>query len=128
MNVDPGKLTTSERYRIMTGCVTPRPEGYARQMSGTAGTYPADESEFDIAGFSEAPSEVVHIWLRDDLVDEDMNIDPATLMTIGRMGGGLYSRTRERFSIPRGPEALNFEPPFAEDVGAANVLGAEESD
>jgi flavin reductase (DIM6/NTAB) family NADH-FMN oxidoreductase RutF len=45
------------------------------------------------------------VWM--DVADEILNaqkeVDPAKLDTIGRMGGMLYSRTTERFELPRPP-------------------------
>lgn len=49
---------------------------------------------------------VVSVWLRDDLRDERMHIDPARMDTIGRMGGMTYCRTRDRFDLPIGRRAL----------------------
>ena len=43
--------------------------------------------------------QVVMIHLSDQLMDESGNFDPARLDTIGRMGGGGYSRTTQRFEI-----------------------------
>ena len=67
----------------------------------------------------------VHIWIREDLVDERMRVDPARLATIGRMGGPLYCRTTDRFRLPRGRAALDAEPPFPEDVGTRTARGSE---
>lgn len=61
---------------------------------------------------------VVHVWLRDDLVDARLRVDAAKLATIGRMAGERYVRTREVFDLPRGRAALAAPPPFPEDVGA----------
>jgi flavin reductase (DIM6/NTAB) family NADH-FMN oxidoreductase RutF len=62
---------------------------------------------------------VVHVWLREDVADERLRIDPAALRTIGRMGGPTYCRTRERFDLPRDQSALSVPPPFDTDVGTA---------
>ncbi len=51
--------------------------------------------------------EVVHIALRDDIVDDRYRIDPARLDAIGRMGGLGYCRTRDRFDLPMGRAALD---------------------
>lgn len=67
----------------------------------------------------------LHIWIRDDLVDERLRVDADLLATIGRMGGPLYCRTRDRFRLPRGRAALAAEPPFPEDTGAQSARGAE---
>lgn len=220
--LDPAQLSGKDRYKLLIGCVTPRPiafvssvspdgrpnlapfsffnavgaepmtllfcpvttpeggekdtlrnvvpaeeggvgqfvvnvavEAYARQVSATAAPLPYGESEFDMAGFTPAPSRrvrpprveespvsfecetthvvrlapgvpmsgtvvmgrVVHVWIREDLVDERLHVDPDRLLTIGRMGGPEFCRTRDRFGLPRGEEALRAEPPFETDRG-----------
>ena len=46
--------------------------------------------------------EIVHLHLRDDLIDEKMQVDVARLDLVGRMhGSGWYTTTRERFQVPR---------------------------
>jgi flavin reductase (DIM6/NTAB) family NADH-FMN oxidoreductase RutF len=49
---------------------------------------------------------VVHVFVRDDLINERFHVDPAKLDAIGRMGGTTYCRTRDRFQLPFGREAL----------------------
>ena len=49
---------------------------------------------------------VVHVFVRDDLVDERLRVDPARLAAIGRMGGLGYCTTRDRFEMPMGREAM----------------------
>lgn len=49
---------------------------------------------------------VVHVHVRDDVADERLHIDPAKLDLVGRMGGRGYTRTRDRFELPMGLEAL----------------------
>ena len=220
--IDPDALSAGERYKLLTGCVTPRPiafvssvspggrvnlapfsffnaagadpmtllfcpvttpeggdkdtlrnvvsgaeggtgefvvnvavEDYARQLSATAEPLPYGESEFDMAGFTPAPTRkvrpprvlespvsfecvtthvirlapgvptsgnvvlgrVVHIWIRDDLVNDRLHVDATRLRTIGRMGGPSYCRTRERFDLPRDLSAIDVAPPFDTDVG-----------
>jgi flavin reductase (DIM6/NTAB) family NADH-FMN oxidoreductase RutF len=53
--------------------------------------------------------EVLHVHVRDDLVNERLHIDAARLDAIGRMGGIEYARTRDRFQMPMGREALELE-------------------
>jgi flavin reductase (DIM6/NTAB) family NADH-FMN oxidoreductase RutF len=53
---------------------------------------------------------VVHVFIRDDLVNERLHIDADTLRAIGRMGGLWYCRTRDRFQMPMGAEALEGPP------------------
>lgn len=55
--------------------------------------------------------EVVHIFVRDDVVNAQLHIDPAALAAIARMGGAGYSRTRDRFDMPSGRAALTLPPP-----------------
>lgn len=50
--------------------------------------------------------EVVGVYVRDDLINERFHIDPAKLDAIGRMGGLGYCRTRDRFEMPMGRDAL----------------------
>jgi flavin reductase (DIM6/NTAB) family NADH-FMN oxidoreductase RutF len=50
---------------------------------------------------------VVHVFVRDDVINERFHLDPDTLRTIGRMGGLGYIRTRERFDMPMGKAALS---------------------
>ncbi len=45
---------------------------------------------------------VVHLFVRDDLVDDRYRIDPDKLAAVGRMGGYDYCRTGDRFTIPNG--------------------------
>lgn len=59
------------------------------------------------AGGNVVLGRVVHLHLRDDLVDERLRIDPAKLRAIGRLGGLGYCTTRDRFEIPRGRAALD---------------------
>jgi hypothetical protein len=46
--------------------------------------------------------EVVHIHLREGLVNSQHHVDPDALGAIGRMmgGHGAYTRTRDRFGLP----------------------------
>ncbi len=44
---------------------------------------------------------IVCAHVDESVLGNDGRLDPAKLDTIGRMGGDLYSRTTERFSIPR---------------------------
>ncbi len=50
---------------------------------------------------------VVHLRVADELMSARMDIDPAKLAAIGRLGGSSYTRTREHFEIPRGRAALS---------------------
>jgi flavin reductase (DIM6/NTAB) family NADH-FMN oxidoreductase RutF len=45
---------------------------------------------------------VVQVFVRDDLVDQRMRVDPDRLAAIGRMGGLGYCRTGDRFEMPFG--------------------------
>lgn len=119
-------------------------ERYAAEMSACAEPLPYGESEFDLAGLTQAPSALVRpprlaesplclecrtvqvirtnpgqpaggnivigrverVFVRDDVIDERLRIDPDALRAIGRMGGPTYTRTRDRFEMPMGREAL----------------------
>jgi flavin reductase (DIM6/NTAB) family NADH-FMN oxidoreductase RutF len=50
---------------------------------------------------------VVTVHVDEELIDERFHIDADLLGAIGRMGGPGYCRTRDRFEMPRGREALN---------------------
>ena len=52
---------------------------------------------------------VVTVHVDEKLINERFHIDADLLGAIGRMGGGGYCRTRDRFEMPRGREALNQE-------------------
>ena len=120
---------------------------YAQKVAAASEPLPYGESEFELAGLSRAPSvkvkpprvaespvafecetaqvirthpgvdgtasgnivigRVVHVFVRDDLINERFHIDPAKLDAIGRMGGLGYTRTRDRFEMPMGREALD---------------------
>ncbi len=58
-------------------------------------------------------AEVVHIHAAEGLVNERYHVDAERLAAIGRMGGPTYCRTRERFDIPMGREALRVADPLA---------------
>ena len=53
---------------------------------------------------------VVHVHVKDGLVDERFRTDPDQLAAVGRMGGTSYARTRERFELPFGRSALGKRP------------------
>lgn len=116
----------------------------ALQMAATAEPLAYGESEFDLAGLTQAPArfvraprvlespvsfecrthqvirtnpgapaggnivigQVIHIWIRDDLLNDRHHTDPAKLDAIGRMGGLGYCTTRDRFEMPMGRTAL----------------------
>ena len=56
---------------------------------------------------------VVLIHVADHLHHERMHIDPAKLAAVGRLGGAGYARTRDRFELPMGRDALAH--PYAGD-------------
>lgn len=58
------------------------------------------------AGGNVVLGEVVHIHAAEGLVNERFHVDAARLNAIGRMGGLMYCRTRERFEMPMGRAAL----------------------
>jgi flavin reductase (DIM6/NTAB) family NADH-FMN oxidoreductase RutF len=218
MELDPLKLSQPDRYKLLIGCIVPRPiafvstvspdgkpnlapfsffngvgsnpmmllfcpankpdgsekdslrnakpiaeggtgefvvnvatEEYEREVAGAAEDLPYGESEFDFTGLAMAASvvvkparvarspvcfecrtkqiirtnpgvasagnivigEVVHVFVRDDLVNARFHTDPAMLKAIGRMGGLGYVRTADlhgrpnRFEMPMGRTALS---------------------
>ena len=50
--------------------------------------------------------EIVHLYVSDELVDDQLHVDPARLPAVGRLGGLSYCRISERFELPRGRAAL----------------------
>jgi flavin reductase (DIM6/NTAB) family NADH-FMN oxidoreductase RutF len=50
---------------------------------------------------------VVHIYVRDDLINDRHHIDPDALAAVGRMAGITYCTTRDRFEVPFGKAALD---------------------
>ena len=57
---------------------------------------------------------VVHIFVRDDLIDARLHTDPARLKAIGRMGGIGYVKSADpaqRFDLPSGRKALERQSP-----------------
>lgn len=119
-------------------------ESYHRQVAAAAEPLAPGESEFELVGLTPAPcrlvgpprvaespvsfecrtqqvirtnpgqpaggnvvlGRVVHVHVRDDLVDERLRVDPAKLAAIGRMGGWGYCTTRQRFEMPPDRRAL----------------------
>jgi flavin reductase (DIM6/NTAB) family NADH-FMN oxidoreductase RutF len=59
------------------------------------------------AGGNIVIGEVVHLYIRDGLVDGRWRVDQEGLRAIGRMGGPVYTRTRERFEMPQGVGAFS---------------------
>jgi flavin reductase (DIM6/NTAB) family NADH-FMN oxidoreductase RutF len=55
--------------------------------------------------------EVVHVWVRDGLINESMHIDLDGLDAIGKVSGSGYCRTTDRFDLVRGRAALDAAPP-----------------
>jgi flavin reductase (DIM6/NTAB) family NADH-FMN oxidoreductase RutF len=46
--------------------------------------------------------EIVHLHVADSAIDDKLHVDPDALDLIGRMhGAGWYTRTRDRFEVPR---------------------------
>jgi flavin reductase (DIM6/NTAB) family NADH-FMN oxidoreductase RutF len=211
MHIDPAALSIADRYKLMIGCIIPRPiafvstiapdgrpnlapfsffsgvgsnpmtllfcpankedgtekdslrnakpaaeggvgefvvnivsEAFERAMAACAEPLGYGESEFDLSGLTPvastvvrpprvaespvsfecrtvqvirtnpgAPSggnivigQVVHVHARDGVLNQRLHADPDQIRAIGRMGGLGYCRTRERFEMPMGREAL----------------------
>ncbi|MBX3357001.1 MAG: flavin reductase family protein [Phycisphaeraceae bacterium] len=211
MELDPASLAQADRYKLLIGCVVPRPialvsslspggkpnlapfsffnaiasepmsllfcpankadgtekdttrnvlpeseggtgefvvnivsEDFERQMAACAEPLAHGESEFDLSGLTGVPSRevrparvaesrvsfecrtmqvvrlapgvpgggnivigrVVHVHVREGVLNDRFHSDPAVLAAIGRMGGITYCRTRDRFDMPMGRAAL----------------------
>jgi len=127
---------------------------HASRVAAAAEPLAYGESEFDLTGFTMAPSRVVrpgrvgespvafecrtvqvirtnpgaaaggnivigrvvHVFVRDDAINERLHIDPDVLDTIGRMGGLEYCTTRSRFRMPMGREALGQPRPPVQEL------------
>ena len=50
--------------------------------------------------------EIVHLYVRDDIVDEEFHVLPDRLPAIGRLGCLSYCSIQDRFDLPRGRAAL----------------------
>lgn len=50
---------------------------------------------------------VVHVFVREDVINERFHLDPSKIDAVGRMGGLGYTRTRDRFEMPMGRAALD---------------------
>lgn len=50
---------------------------------------------------------VLNVHVDDALINERFHIDAEQLKAVGRMGGIEYCKTRDRFAMPRGREALS---------------------
>jgi hypothetical protein len=59
---------------------------------------------------------VVHVYVRDDVMNERLHADPSRLRAIGRLGGLGYCRTRERFEMPMGLASLALPDPIGPDA------------
>ncbi|MHC4127359.1 MAG: flavin reductase family protein [Planctomycetota bacterium] len=212
MDLSPGDLSPRERYKLMIGCIVPRPiafvstvsvdgrfnlapfsffngvgsdpmtvmfcpanrsddggdkdtllncrppeeggvgqfvvnaavEAYQRQVAAAAEALEYGDSEFELVGLTPTPSRlvkpprvaeapwafecetlqvirtnpgvpgggnavlgrVVHVWARDDVVNQNQVVDAEALGAIGRMGGFAYCTTGDRFEMPVGRAAL----------------------
>ena len=112
-------------------------EEFAQQMNITSAEFPPEVDEFEAAGLTPIPSDLVkpprvkesHVHMEcrlyllvevggedgsgnlvlgevlrfhvDDQYFDDFKIDPDQLRAIGRMGGATYTRTTDRFELPR---------------------------
>lgn len=63
------------------------------------------------AGGNVVIGEVVHVFVRDDVINDRFHIDPAATQHVGRLGGAGYCTVRDRFEIPMGRRAIEEHPP-----------------
>lgn len=50
--------------------------------------------------------EVVHVWVRDELVDDGFRVDIEALAPLARLAGGWFAGVQDPFSLPRGVAAM----------------------
>jgi len=119
-------------------------EDYRREVAAAGEPLPYGDSEFELTGLGTAASrvvspprlaespvafecrtmqvmrlapgvagganvvvgEIVHVYVRDDVVDEEFHVLQDRLPAIGRLGGLGYCTIRDRFDLPRGRAAL----------------------
>ena len=105
--IDLARLTAAPSRRVTPPRIVESPVSFECVTSHAIPVEPSDPATPYIIA-----ARVVHIWMRDDLVDARFRVDQAKLATIGRMGGIEYCLTRERFPMPRGRAALDAPLPF----------------
>lgn len=59
------------------------------------------------AGGNVVIGEVVHVWVREGILNDRLHASQELLDTVGRLGGPSYSTTRERFDLKRGRTAFD---------------------
>lgn len=77
--------------------------GVPRIVQAPASLECREHSTIEIGRNRMVIGEVLHLHLRDEIVDERFHVATGNLQMIGRMagGGGGYCRTNDRFEIPR---------------------------
>jgi flavin reductase (DIM6/NTAB) family NADH-FMN oxidoreductase RutF len=105
----------------MVACAIDFPEGVSEFEE--AGFTPRPSKQIAVPGIAESPvsfecrlfssqalpynrslvtGEIVHLHIRDGLIDEKLHVDAEGLDLVGRMhGAGWYATTRDRFEVPR---------------------------
>lgn len=135
-----GEVKDTVRNAIETGefVVNVVDESLAEAMNRTSGDYPPEVDEFEVAGLTKIPSdlvkpprvkespihfecrlirtvdvgdepavttlllgEVVRFHVRDGYLMAEGHVDPEKFLAVGKMGGTLYCRTRDRFAMER---------------------------
>lgn len=97
-------LTTAASTVVKAPRVVESPVAFECQTVQVVRTNPGAPSGGNIV-----IGEVVHIFVRDDLINARHHIDPEKLAAIGRMGGLGYCTTRQRFEMPMGQAALSLD-------------------
>ncbi len=97
-------LTPGRSQRVQAPRVAEAPVAFECRTLQVIRTNPGQP-----AGGNVVLGRVVHVHVRDDLVNERMHVDPEKLAAIGRMGGFGYCTTRDRYEIPPGRRALESE-------------------
>ena len=97
MELDPDALSLDSVYKILSGCVVPRPIAFVSTIS-PAGIRNLAPFRF-FTGISANPPVICFSPMI-------RGADPDKLHPIGRMGGPTYTRTTDRFDMvrPKGGE------------------------
>ncbi len=94
-------LTPAPSVRVRPPRVLESPVSYECEVQQVIRTNPGAPS-----GGNVVLARVVFVHVRDEIIDARNRIDPDKLRAVGRMGGEVYTRTSDRFDMPRGKEAL----------------------
>jgi flavin reductase (DIM6/NTAB) family NADH-FMN oxidoreductase RutF len=97
-------LTPVPSSRVRPPRVAQSPVAYECETVQVLRTNPGEPASGNVV-----VGRVVCVQIDDALINERFHVDATRLRAIGRMGGVEYCRTRDRFEMPRGREALKAE-------------------